>query len=373
MTQPDFKPYIGSDKSASPDKRRLPAEWEAQSSILLTWPHKNTDWQDQLQAVDSVYFNIAKAILSEQDLIISCEDDEQLKTLSGILKPYAKQHHTLLKTYSVPANDTWTRDHGPIGIIDQHKLVLLDFNFNAWGGKYKANKDNEITRKLVNAGAFREFEHQKVDFILEGGSIESDGKGTLLTTERCLLTNTRNDSFNKQTIEAQLKLKLGVKQILWLKHGFLAGDDTDAHIDTLARFCDAHTICYVACEDPNDEHYTELALMEQELQTFKNNQGQPYKLVPLPMPTAIYETDEQHTRLPATYANFLITNQSILLPVYDVPEDEQAIKTIQQCFPDRNITPINCRPLIKEHGSLHCITMQITQGLPLEPVFTDSL
>ena len=207
---------------------------------------------------------------------------------------------------------------------------------------------------------------KKINFILEGGSIESDGIGTLMTSERCLLSDTRNNGLNKSDIELKLKETLGVSRILWLKNGYLAGDDTDAHIDTLARFCDIKTICYVACNDKNDEHYHELQAMKVELEAFKTLENESYHLIPLPMPSAIYDIDEDNTkiRLPATYANFLITNQSILLPIYHVGEDQQAIAQIQRCFPTRRIIPIDCRPLIKEHGSLHCITMQLPSRLP---------
>jgi len=345
--------------------KRLPAEWEAQSSILLTWPHNNTDWKSQLSSVEYVYYNIAKIILTEQNLIISCEDSIQLEAVTKTLASFAQLNNTQLKTFIVPADDTWARDHGPIGIIENNEITLLDFNFNAWGGKYEANKDNNITKNLFDLGTFPSFNYKKIDFILEGGSIESDGSGTLMTTEKCLLNSSRNGNLNKQEIESQIKETLGIKRILWLKHGFLAGDDTDAHIDTLARFCDRQTICYVACNDQDDEHFAELKAMKQELETFKTTTGEPYKLIPLPMTSAIYDTDTNGNkiRLPATYANFLITNQSILLPIYHVSEDRQAIEQIQYCFPGRKIIPIDCRPLIKQHGSLHCATMQITQGL----------
>ncbi|MFT6122082.1 MAG: agmatine deiminase [Oleiphilaceae bacterium] len=346
-------------------RKRLPAEWEPQSAILLTWPHKNTDWKNQLSAVETTYYKIAMTILAEQKLIISCEDSSQLEVVAQALSSESPSHKARLSSFLVPADDTWARDHGPIGITENNITTLLDFDFNAWGEKYEANKDNDITQNLFKLGAFPNAKHKKIDFVLEGGSIESDGQGTLLTTERCLLNTTRNKHLSKKEIEAQLKDALGVQRVLWLKNGLLAGDDTDAHIDTLARFCSPNTICYVTCNNPNDEHYTELKSMEHELKSLTSVHGKPYQLIALPLPTAIYDIDEQKikNRLPATYANFLIINQSVLLPIYQVPEDEQAIKQIQSCFPDRTIVPIVCNTLIKEHGSLHCITMQLTQGI----------
>lgn len=343
--------------------KRFPAEWEPQSAILLTWPHKNTDWKDQLSDVEAVYFRLAKAILAEQKLIISCEDTTQLEAVVHALHASLPKYKERLASFTIPADDTWARDHGPIGIIEDNAITLLDFDFNAWGGKYEANKDNDITQHLFNLGAFQSATHKKVNFVLEGGSIESDGQGTLLTTERCLLSASRNNHLSKQDIELQLKESLGIHRILWLKHGYLAGDDTDAHIDTLARFCNPDTICYVSCNNPNDEHYAELKAMENELRSFISSNGEPYTLIALPMPSAIYDTQNNlKKRLPATYANFLITNQSILLPIYQVSEDEQAIKRIQACFPNKSIVPIHCTPLIRQHGSLHCITMQLIQG-----------
>mgnify|MGYP000014663528 CR=1 FL=1 len=341
-------------------KIRLPAEWEPQSAILLTWPHKGTDWKDQLSNVEAIYYTLAKAILAEQKLIISCEDPRQLAHITQTLCAMSPDYNTRLSSFVVPSDDTWVRDHGPISVIQNNTPTLLDYNFNAWGGKYKANKDNNITQHLFKLGAFPHAQHAPVNFILEGGSIESDGRGTLLTTERCLLSPTRNSHFNKSEIEEQLKKNLGVDRILWLKHGYLKGDDTDAHIDTLVRFCNPNTLCYVSCNDENDEHFEELKAMEYELKSFTSMHGDPYKLIKLPMPTAIYATNNE--RLPATYANFLITNASVLLPTYNTPEDRQAVTQLEHCFPNKKIVPIDCSALIQEHGSLHCITMQLTEG-----------
>jgi agmatine deiminase len=202
---------------------------------------------------------------------------------------------------------------------------------------------------------------QPVEFVLEGGSIESDGRGTLLTTSECLLTPSRNPTLDRTAIEQLLSEVLGADRILWLNHGYLAGDDTDSHIDTLARFCAPDHICYVACPDVADEHYSALAAMEEELQEFRQADGSPYRLTALPWPDAIHD-DEGH-RLPATYANFLIINDAVLLPVYGVAQDDEAIAIMTGIFPDRQIVPINCRALIHQHGSLHCVTMQIPAGV----------
>ncbi len=341
-------------------KTYLPAEWSQQSAIQLTWPHQNTDWADQLEAVERVYFDLAAAILKYENLLVSCEDPLKLQGIESTLKPIAERSGSKLCTFTVPADDTWARDHGPITVFENKQPVLLDFRFNAWGDKYRASKDDAITKTLAELGAYGANETRAVDMILEGGSIESDGEGTLLTTEKCLLNESRNSGWSKKQIEAALQQHLGVKRTLWLKHGFLAGDDTDAHIDTLARFCTRDLICYVSCTNEGDEHFDELKLMETELRGFVQESGLPYTLVPLPMASPIYDGNK---RLPATYANFLIINGAVLAPVYDVPEDQQALEQLQKCFPSRDIVAINCAPLIKQHGSLHCITMQIPAGV----------
>jgi agmatine deiminase len=330
---------------------------------MLTWPHPGTDWADLIDEVEPVFENIAKAVLRHEHVVISCEHVTRLQELERDLNLYAEQNSFpgRAKAVPAPANDTWARDHGPITILTDDRPTLLDFRFNAWGGKFPSEKDDALNNHLFNAGVFGTTATQQVDFVLEGGSFESDGQGTFLTTSECLLTPTRNPAMDRTAIEQLLSEVLGVCRILWLNHGYLAGDDTDSHIDTLARFCAPDHICYVSCPDVADEHYSALAAMEEELQEFRQADGSPYKLTPLPWPDAIY--DEDGERLPATYANFLIINDAVLLPVYDVPQDEDAITVMKEIFPSREIVPIDCRPLIRQHGSLHCVTMQIPAGV----------
>ncbi len=330
---------------------------------MLTWPHPGTDWARMMTDTERVFLDIAKAVLRFEHLLISCEYVARLQKLGQELNQYAEDNNLpgRVVTVPAPANDTWARDHGPITVTGDDGTVLLDFSFNAWGGKFPWEKDNALNRHLANAGVFGTTPMQAVDLVLEGGSIESDGQGTILATSECLLTPTRNPDLDRSDIEQRLSGLLGASRILWLNHGYLAGDDTDSHIDTLARFCAADHICYVACPDVADEHYSALAAMEEELQEFRQQDGTPYKLTALPWPDAIY--DEDGERLPATYANFLIINDAVLLPVYDVPQDPDAIRIMGEIFPDREIIAINCRPLIHQHGSLHCVTMQIPAGV----------
>lgn len=334
---------------------QFPAEWQLQSAIQLTWPHAGTDWADMLDEVMPCFKQIALEVLKRQDLIVVCADKE------AVLQQLGAAHKGSLHIYKLPLNDTWARDHGGLSVLLDGRQTLLDFTFNGWGEKFDAHLDNLITSRLFEAHAFSEAVKYKSEqpFVLEGGSVESDGKGTLLTTAQCLMAPNRNQPMSEADIENHLKQTLGVSRILWLREGYLAGDDTDGHIDMLARFCDEETIAYVAPLTWDDEHTEALTAMENELKHFRTREGQPYRLVPLPMATPVYHEGE---RLPASYANFLIINGAVLLPVYGLETDQAAITQLQSLFPDRDIVSINCLPLIKQHGSLHCLTMQYPTG-----------
>lgn len=336
----------------------LPPEWYPQSAIQLTWPHEYSDWEYMLEEVVACYVNIAREILKRQKLIIVCRSAATVKYMIG---DYGLSKNLI--SIELPTNDTWARDHGGISVLNGEKKEIYDFTFNGWGLKFASHHDNQINRGLFKNKIFAPSVKliNKKGFVLEGGGIESDGKGTLLTTSECLLSPNRNSHLSKDQIEDYLKQNFGLDRILWLDYGYLAGDDTDSHIDTLARFCDEHTIAYVKCDDTEDEHYEALAKMEEQLKTFVDYQGKPYRLIPLPMAKAVY--DEGAERLPATYANFLIMNDCVLLPFYnDKERDEEARIQLQKAFPNREIIGIDCSPLIRQHGSLHCITMQYPEG-----------
>ncbi len=335
--------------------RRLPAEWEPQSIVQLTFPHGNTDWADQLESVLPCFLEIAASISRFQPVLIICQDASALR---GRL--YGHRERIIL--IEIPSNDTWARDHGGVTIIEDGRPVILDFVFNGWGLKFPADKDNLITGRLFQTGIW-DAAIRHGGLVLEGGGIESDGKGTLLSTTECMLSPNRNPHLTQSDIEAFLKDLFGLQRVLWLNNGYLAGDDTDSHIDTLARFCDANTIAYVKCSDPTDEHFDALQKMEAELLAFRTVEGQPYRLAPLPMPDACF--DEDGNRLPATYANFLIINGAVLAPTYNVPQDKAALEILQTIFPEREIIGIDCNPLILQHGSLHCVTMQYPIDLKL--------
>ncbi|MBR4970310.1 MAG: agmatine deiminase family protein [Paludibacteraceae bacterium] len=334
----------------------LPAEWSEQCGVQLTWPHKNSDWAPLLDEVRSCFIEIARQIVKREKLLIVCHSEEEVRDdLKGI-----STERILFR--EIPSNDTWARDHGPITVFKSGIACLCDFRFNGWGMKFAANWDNQITSALFASSIFDNgVEYCGIlPFVLEGGSIESDGKGTILTTRECLMSLNRNEHLSQKEIEEYLSLTLGAKRFLWLNHGYLAGDDTDSHVDTLARFCDERTIAYVQCLDQSDEHYDALRKMEEELLSFKTIDGNPYRLIPLPMAEACYDGED---RLPATYANFLIMNDAVLVPIYNCSTDDLALRQLASAFPSREIVGIDCRVLIKQHGSLHCVTMQYPQGV----------
>lgn len=337
--------------------RRWPAEWEEQDGVLMAWPHESTEWVPHLEAVQRVYVEIAREITRQEQLVLVGPDPDDI-------------HHKLqrggvrmdrVRLYEIQCNDTWARDFGPITVTANGKPELLDFGFNGWGLKFPADLDNQINGRLFRLGALGATSLQTVGFILEGGSIESDGQGSLLTTEECLLSPNRNPHLSRGEIEDMLGALLGVDRFLWLENGHLAGDDTDSHVDTLARFCPNDTILYTSCDDPQDEHYEDLFLMAEQLKRFRTREGKPYRLVPLPWPDACL--DDEGRRIPATYANFLVINGAVLVPTYGSGKDGVAVRVIQEAFPDRKAIGLDCLPLLFGHGSLHCVTMQIPKGV----------
>lgn len=339
-------------------KYYFPAEWYPQSAIQLTWPHVNTDWDYMIEEITACYVTIARSILEYQKLLIVCPIKSVVKSQLNLDEKLEKN----LILVELPTNDTWARDHGGISLLGSDgQKYILDFTFNGWGLKFASNLDNQINRGLFAQNAFRadvNYVNRK-DFVFEGGAIESDGKGTLLTTSECLLSPNRNSHLSKDQIEVNLLSTFGAKRVLWLDYGYLSGDDTDSHIDTLARFCDERTIAYVKCEDSTDEHYKALKKMEEQLEMFVDYEGNSYKLVPIPMADVVVENGD---KLPATYANFLIMNEVVLLPFYGSPKDDVAQATLQSVFSDRKVVGVNCLPIIRQHGSLHCITMQYPKG-----------
>ncbi|WP_366928006.1 agmatine deiminase family protein [Sulfurovum sp.] len=341
-------------KNTNLTDRCMIAEWEKQYGILMSFPHEETDWYDPLMPKSlnealSPFIRIAQAIAYKEPVYIVCKDKTKIASMFC-----STRNMTFIE---LPTNDTWIRDYGYISIREGGEKKLLDFTFNGWGGKFDARLDNRVNRLLYEKGYLGTTPLETIDFVLEGGSIESDGDGTILTTSRCLCNPNRNGGLTKSQIEEKLSAYLGTKHVLWLDHGYLAGDDTDSHIDTLARFVNRDTIVYVQCRDRTDEHFEALRDMEEQLNTFRTEEGTPYQLIPLPMCEAKYGKNGQ--RLPATYANFLITNDALVYPTYNDRNDENVSSIFKAIYPEKEMIPVNCLKLIEEGGSLHCSTMQI--------------
>ena len=333
---------------------RLPAEWEPQSMVMLTWPHQETDWNQYLEDITRTYVEMADAITQRERLLVVTPHPVEVGAILG-------RHLTASQMAQVTisyckTNDTWARDHGPISLVGEDsdgkkKLLCLDFRFNGWGDKFPADLDNKITRNVFSELFSDEILNGEIgsgndDFVLEGGSIESDGKGTIFTTECCLMAPHRNQPLTKEEIEQELKLRLKARSVVWLQHGAVPGDDTDGHIDTTVRIAPNDTIVYCHPAD------------RKELETLRTIDGKPYRLLELPTPEVEYDGEA----LPATYANFLIINGAVIVPVYDNPEkDRMACEIIQSAFPNRTIIPIDATVIVRQHGSIHCCTMQIPQ------------
>lgn len=334
-------------------------EWYPQSAIVVAWPHEHTDWNYMLEEVERCYYHLAFEVAIRQALIVVAPDIEKIQQkLEEQLPQKALKN---ISFFECATNDTWTRDTSFITLTDRNKIQLLDFKFNGWGGKFKASDDNAVNRKMYSAAYLKGDYVNHLDFELEGGSIETNGCGDLLTTSECLLNANRGKERTRDSVTENLKQWLGVSNVLWLDAGYLAGDDTDSHVDTLARLCPNNKIVYVQCNDVLDEHYEALHAMEQQLKEFKNSNGESFDLVALPMVDPIYFDGE---RLPATYANYLVMNDAVLCPTYgQVKHDSRALELLQKVFPEREIVGVDCRALIKQHGSLHCSTMQFPVGV----------
>lgn len=336
---------------------RLPAEWEPQAAILVAWPHAGTDWSDRLESVELTYAALVAGITRFQAAIVVVANDAVRE----------RAQHQLAQTSAEPArirfitllyDDTWLRDSGPITLSDGRDFTLNDFRFTGWGGKFEASLDDRIVGELITHNLFVDAQHQHIDWALEGGAIESDGQGTILTTWKCL--HLRHPDLSREQIESTLLDTLAAKRVLWLDHGYLEGDDTDAHIDTLARLAPDDAIVFQACNDPADNHFAELKAMAEELASLRTFSGKPYTLHALPWPQPILDDGR---RLAASYANYLIVNDAVLVPAYGDAADDEAARIIGLAHPGREIVQIPCRSLIWQNGSLHCVTMQLPKGV----------
>ena len=336
----------------------LPAEWYTQSCVQLTWPHEDTDWRDYLDDITETFVQIAKAVAHYEPLVIAAKYPERVREV--LAESLNDDEMARVSIYECDNNDTWARDHAFITLVSttdaSASCRLLDFRFNGWGEKFAADKDNRINRTLYDKGVFSGERVDYDDFVLEGGSIESDGRGTVLTTSVCLMAPNRNQPLSQAEVEKVLKERLCARKIVWFDHGQLIGDDTDGHIDTIVRLCPDNTLLYVGCNDENDPQYADLHALEQQLKAATDADGKPYRLLRLPMPDALYDDGD---RLPATYANFLIINGAVIVPTYAQEEnDARALALVAEAFPGYDIIGIDSRTIVRQHGSIHCLTMQ---------------
>ena len=310
---------------------RVPAEWEKQKSIMVVFPTTQKDWQHSIEEIQKSYVNFIKTITRFQMCIVICSNKK-------ILNKYFDSFENI-EIHEIKTDDTWIRDFGAIDVFIDGKLKSYNFNFNAWGSKFKATMDNSFNK------TFFKKELLDIDFVLEGGSIDNNGNGVMLSTAKCLFNKNRNPAYKEEDIEKKIKKLFGLTELIVLKNGALIGDDTDSHIDTLARFINKETIAYVKCYDKHDIHFAELNKMEKELE--KTN----FRLIPLPLPSS--KTFKKH-RLPATYLNFVFINGALIVPTYNDKNDKKVIKILKKEITNREIIEIDASIFIREHGSLHC-------------------
>lgn len=329
---------------------QLLPEWAQQEAVMLVWPDKNTDWHDWLFDVQNVYLNIINALnQANTNVILLVRDDE----ITNCLAKLHNSNQVLL--VRADYNDTWIRDYGFLSCASHSGLQPIEFVFNGWGQKFDAAKDNQLNQDVLSHLCQKAI--KSVDLVVEGGALEMDQNGTLLSTKLCLTNPKRNGNKSVSSYLLDFTNYLGAKQNIILENGHLEGDDTDGHIDTLVRFTpNKGLIIQSAFNRPNDSHFQGLTKLVKECKQVLPT----HQIFELPLPFII---NKQGDRLPASYANFLISNQHILCPIYQQTEDELALQVMQNAYPEFTIVPINCSPLVQQFGSLHCISMQIPCGI----------
>jgi len=330
----------------------MPAEWEKHDAIWLAWPYDPTTFPDRVDKVEATYVQIVKEIHTGEQVNLFVTDEQTKKKVAALFNA-EDIDLSRVNFYVFGYADVWFRDYGPIFVRNKsHELAMLHWNFNSWGEKYETLlKDKQIPEIINSKMMLRYF---KPGIVLEGGSIDVNGEGTLLTTEQCLLNENRNPDLDKKQIEKLLSDYLGVNHFIWLKKGIL-GDDTDGHIDDLARFVNPTTIVCAYQEDKNDEDYAVLRENYEILCQSVDQNGKKLKIVKLPMPKVV---SDEGQRLPASYTNFYIGNQKVLVPVFDHKNDAKALAVLQELVPTRKVVGIRCVDLVYGFGTIHCISQQ---------------
>ena len=333
----------------------MPAEWERHEATWLSWPHKEESWPGAFETIPGVFAEIARELSMSELVRINVADEDMAEDV-GILLKDAGARLDRIRFHFNPTNDAWARDHGPIYLVrdsgEDPQRVIVDWGYNAWGNKYPPHDLDDVVPARIAAESREPL--FKPGIVLEGGSIDVNGRGTLLTTESCLLNPNRNPELNQTQIEKFLSDYLGVTNILWLGDG-ISGDDTDGHIDDLTRFVSADTVVTMIEEDPHDENHLPLQGNLRRLKQMRDERGEPLKIVTIQMPESIYFDGE---RLPASYANFYIANEAVLVPIYGGKHDAQALETFGNLFPGKRVKGIDCSRLVWGLGAIHCITQQ---------------
>jgi len=332
---------------------RLPAEWEPQTAVWLSWPHRATTWPGNFRPIPAVFSRLAAEISRRQLVRINAVPERAARAKALLVKAGADMAR--IEFYAHPTDDAWCRDHGPIFVRNARtgEVAVTEWDYNAWGGKYPPfENDRKIPARIGRALGLRAFENA---MVLEGGSIETDGQGQLLTTESCLLNPNRNPGLSRPEIEQALCNQFGVDTIFWLGAG-IVGDDTDGHIDDLSRFLPKNGILTMVEKDKKDPNYGPLQENLERLRSFRNREDKKFRLVEIALPKAIYRGKQ---RLPASYANYLVINGAVLLPTFRQPaRDRAAAEALAACFPKRDIVPIDCLDLVGGLGAIHCVTQQ---------------
>jgi agmatine deiminase len=340
----------------------MPAEWEPHDATWLSWPRRDgISFPDAYDAVMPAFRKMVDALRESESVRINVRDEDHEREVRSCLKPIDLSH---VQFFHIPTNEPWCRDHGPIFIRNdaEEKLAIIDWDYNAWGGKYPPYDLDEIVPTRIGKQLGLPVHYPGL--VMEGGSIDPNGKGTLLTTSSCLLNPNRNVGKTQSEIERALADYLGITHFLWLGDG-IEGDDTDGHVDDITRFVAHGTILTAIEEDPSDANYEPLRANLEKLKEMRAEDGTPLNILRLPMPPRL---EKEGLRLPASYANFYLANKVVLLPVFNAPADEEAFEALQFCFPDRRIVPIDCRELVWGLGAFHCLTQQqprINLGLSL--------
>jgi agmatine deiminase len=333
----------------------MPAEWEPHEATWLSWPHKEASWPGAFDSVPGIFVEITRHLTESELVRINVADEDFAERVRALLRAGGVTLDAVRFHFN-PTDDAWVRDHGPIYVVrdvnGKRERAIIDWGYNAWGDKYPPYENDDVVPTRIAAEMNESLFTPGI--VMEGGSLDVNGRGTLITTEACLLNPNRNRRLNRAQIEQYLKDYLGVTDILWLGEG-IAGDDTDGHVDDLTRFVAPDTVVTVIEDDPQDENYQPLVENYERLLRMKDQDGNPLRVVKMPMPGPVWFDDQ---RLPASYANFYIANKSVLVPTYRHENDAKACAILQELFPDRRVVGVDCTNLIWGLGSIHCVTQQ---------------